>query len=153
MGLDYRILKTKPTVNRNGETSLDLLSSVIDPSLSMGGQMVIVNKYYVARPDLLSLAMYGEDRFGDIICKVNGISNPFELNEDDVVFIPDIEYVTDCIKTPTPSTFIKDDEKETVGKKNLDTLRKPARSMRSGNEQTTADRNYIIDKSLGMIFY
>lgn len=41
-----------------------------------------------ARPDLVSLRVYGEDTYQDQICKMNGISNPYSLNIDDVLVIP-----------------------------------------------------------------
>ena len=47
----------------------------------------VVSKEYIARPDLVSLAFYKTDEYADIICKVNGISNPFELNENMVLLI------------------------------------------------------------------
>lgn len=40
------------------------------------------------RPDLVSLAYYGTENYADIICKYNGISNPFSLAKDDIIKIP-----------------------------------------------------------------
>ena len=67
--MDYNILRNKNIVNRNGEQYLDLLYKSFDLDLKQTGTLIIVNKYYVARPDLISLAMYGDDDYGDIICK------------------------------------------------------------------------------------
>ena len=41
-----------------------------------------------ARPDLVSVRVYGEDTYQDQICKMNGISNPYALNIDDVLVVP-----------------------------------------------------------------
>lgn len=41
-----------------------------------------------ARPDLVSIRVYGEDTYQDQICKANGISNPYSLNLDDSLIIP-----------------------------------------------------------------
>ena len=96
--LDYNILSQKPniTVVKNGEyvTYKDLLSQTYNGNFIQGGRMVYVEKYYTARPDLISLAVYGDDKYGDIICKINGISNPFELNEGMYLYTPDLGIVS-----------------------------------------------------------
>ena len=78
--LDYKILDYKSKINKNNDTYIDLMSDSFNmSSVAFDGQVIIVNKYYVARPDLVSLAIYGTDDYADIICKINGISNPFPL--------------------------------------------------------------------------
>ena len=90
--LNYDILHNKPTIDINGEEGLDLLTKSLNfVDGTQQGNFLQVNEYYVARPDLISLAVYGDDRYADIICKLNGISNPFELNEKMVLFIPTLE--------------------------------------------------------------
>ena len=116
-----------------------------------GSKRCIVNKYYVARPDLISLAFYGTDEYADIICKVNGISNPFEINEDDMLDIPQIETVrfysrpnngsSDLINSSSTITQTKISKQ-----KDLDKKRSPA-------EQVVGDKNYVIDRTIGLIFY
>lgn len=56
-------------------------------------QLVRIPKSMVARPDLISLATYNDASYADLICKVNGISNMFELNENDVIIIPTYDYI------------------------------------------------------------
>ena len=88
--LDYNILKIKPIISlpcdydeESKSTGtvrcLDLLAAPVnsDAKMSYQNDVIIVNEYYVARPDLISLAVYGDDKYADIICKFNGISNPF----------------------------------------------------------------------------
>jgi hypothetical protein len=152
--LDYRIINYKPTVTRNNEEYLDLLCDVFNKDELITGYPIIVNEYYVARPDLVSLAVYGDDRYGDIICKVNGISNPFELNEDDMIFIPNIDYINECVKaSKINSDFINDPKTDTIELKDTNNYQKKKNEVRSPNEQTLGDDNYIIDKSLGVVFY
>ncbi len=99
--MNYNILNIKPVTelpcNYDEEAEgtgtvkcKDLLASPLNATVEIKDSMeaVVVNKYYVARPDLISLAVYGTDEYGDFICKFNGISNPFELNEDMVLHIP-----------------------------------------------------------------
>ena len=95
--LDYITLETKPEVKitKDGETTLmkDLTTRSIKDDDVLYGNFVTVNKYCIARPDLVSLMMYGTDKYADIICKVNGISNPFEINEGMVIVCPPPELV------------------------------------------------------------
>lgn len=43
---------------------------------------------YQMRPDLISMAMYGDIDEAEYILKFSGISNPFSLDKDDVLKIP-----------------------------------------------------------------
>lgn len=153
--LDYRILANKNKIKLNGEDAYDLLSgkSFVDMKLS-NGNFVVVNKYYVARPDLISLACYGEDMYGDIICKVNGISNPFELNEDDLLFIPSIDFVRENTKmlNSQNNDLIDDADNEEIVQKVSSYQKKPLEE-RTPNQQLVGDKNFVVDKSLGLVFY
>ena len=153
--LDYRILANKNKIKLNGEDVYDLLSgkSFVDMKLS-NGNFVVVNKYYVARPDLISLACYGEDMYGDIICKVNGISNPFELNEDDLLFIPSIAFVRENTKmlNSQNNDLIDDADNEEIVQKVSSYQKKPLEE-RTPNQQLVGDKNFVVDKSLGLVFY
>ena len=72
MALDYLTLFNKPITklsNKDGdmEVCFDLLPVTCDSHyVDTRGQKCIVNKYYVARPDLISLAFYGTDKYADI---------------------------------------------------------------------------------------
>lgn len=150
--LNYSILENKPIAERDNQKFYDLLGKTFSMDSLSNATVCVVNKNYVARPDLISLAMYGDDKYGDIICKLNGISNPFELNEGDVLIIPSIEDVQSCIIANTDeSDFIEEDDETIEVKSN--TYRKYNNESRSPNEQTINDRNYVIDKTLGIVFY
>ena len=152
--LNYRLINTKPLITVNNRTYQDLLSKTINDERGWNANVVIVNKYYVARPDLISLAMYGDDKYADIICKINGISNPFELNEDDVLLIPNINYLNDCLnKQRVPSEIISDPKQDFIQPIDVNNKQKKKDELRSPNEQTIGESNYIIDKSLGIVFY
>lgn len=99
--MNYRILSNKPTVTivKDGEATFmqDLTPKALNLDSLPASQLVKVNKHYIARPDLLSLALYGTDDYGDIICKINGISNPFELNEGMILLCPTVGTLSDII--------------------------------------------------------
>lgn len=153
--LNYKTLEYKPYIkNSNEDIFIDLLSKTykLDKCEEIP---LIVNQYYVGRPDLISLAVYGDDKYGDIICKYNGISNPFEINEDDVLKIPSINDISKLIDTTSGKSLLIKSDKDNIGnsayiKKDN---RKKINENRSSNEMVTGKSNYIIDKSIGMVFY
>lgn len=153
--LNYKLLERKLKINEDQNNQYyDLLSKTFDEKMTFTPQTIVVNKYYVARPDLLSLALYGNDMYADILCKVNGISNPFELNENDIIIAPNIEYLNDCLyKSKEGSGLIKDAKKETIQKIDKNNRQKRINENRSPNEQVIGDANFIIDKSMGVVFY
>lgn len=190
--LEYPILYKKPTVTlyKDGEKyeMIDLLSKVYNGDADIYGNTFRVTKEYIARPDLISFAIYGTDKYGDMICKVNGISNPFELNENMLIFAPLEEFLSQIVyklgeknELVSPSKInsngandnifkdfstsmlandklretIKDEQitkSSTIGKE-FKNEKKLKSERRSPAEQTVEDFNYIIDKSLGLVYY
>ena len=155
MPLDYKILNKKPIITRNGVKFQDLAVQTIDPSVEISGSFLVVNKYYVARPDLIALAVYGDDRYADILCKVNGISNPFELNENDVIILPHVETLMDLTNmSPVESVFVDGKNNNELVTGFTDTeLQRDVNSSRSPNEQTKGMTNIVIDEENGLILY
>jgi len=152
--LNYDILHNKPTIDINGEEGLDLLTKSLNfVDGTQQGNFLQVNEYYVARPDLISLAVYGDDRYADIICKLNGISNPFELNEKMVLFIPTLEYMNFIINKEIGKKTNKIIEEDTISSNLKVGAQKEKNEKRSPSEQIVGDTNYIVDKSLGVVFY
>ena len=151
--LDYRLIDYKATLTKDGNTYIDLLSKVWQNKTPSTGKVIVVNEFYVARPDLISLAVYGDDKYADLICKYNGISNPFEINENDVIYIPslsrfDLLYNDKFI----PSEFIKDEDKDSFREKE-NKFQKELNESRSPAQQVVGETNYVIDKSAGVVFY
>lgn len=155
MALNYKILDKKPVVEQDGLRYMDLLSQTIDPTTEITGSFLVINKHYVARPDLISLAVYGDDQYADILCKINGISNPFEMNENDVIIIPHVEVLQDITRvSPVVSQFITDNNPVTfISSINDDSLQREFNSTRSPNEQTKGMKNLVIDEENGLLLY
>lgn len=167
------------TIVKNGESyyCTDLMTETYVKDIGIAGQPVVVNEYYVARPDLISQAMYGTDKYADILCKLNGISNPFELNENMLVFCPTGDYLTKLIKTGSAaSALITKNASSNTGvnsngttedfvgikltnnndstiSKETKNLQKLKSERRSPGDQTIDEENYIIDKTLGIVIY
>lgn len=158
--LNYLTLSSKAIVDipstADGSTTvkcLDLLSNNIDIENNKitDCSIIEVTSDYIARPDLISLAVYGSDQYADAICKINGISNPFELNEGMILFIPDFSAVSRMFVQATPSAVCSDDTENISSiKKNY---QKTKNSKRSPNEQTIGDRTFIIDKQNKIVIY
>ena len=154
--LDYSILRNKPSISIDNENGIDLLYKTLnyEDDRNSRGHFIQVNQYYIARPDLISLACYGDDKYGDIICKLNGISNPFELNENTILFIPTIEYIGFILdKTGQNKTTNKIEDNNLITRSNQIGAQKQKNEKRSPSQQLVGDTNYIIDKSLGVVFY
>jgi len=154
--LDYNVLKNKPTISIDNEETIDLLYKTIDyvDNGEEKGQFLQVNEYYIARPDLISLACYGDDKYADILCKLNGISNPFELNEGMILFIPTFEYMTSIIDQKSKFKITnKIEDNDTIALNQKIGAQKQKNEKRSPSQQLVGDVNYVIDKSLGVVFY
>ena len=151
--VDYKILNKKSFINIDDkDLFIDLLDQTYISKDKINGSLVVVNQYYVSRPDLISLAIYGDDCFGDIICKINGISNPFELNENDILFVPAPDELAGLTqKNDKPSELVKDNNSLVTTNK-IDN-RKKISDKRAPNEMVFGQSNYIIDKSTGLVFY
>jgi hypothetical protein len=57
-----------------------------------------VPRDYVMRPDLISKVVYNNSLYAEMILKYNGISNPFSINEGDIILIPNLESTQANIK-------------------------------------------------------
>ena len=153
--LDYLILEKKPNIQIGDEYGKDLLYKTVDLEKNYSGGFLEVNEYYIARPDLISLACYGTDKYGDIICKVNGISNPFELNQGMVLFIPTYESINNILDVKTNSSLKtqKLEDADEIAIILREGIQKAKNEKRTPANQIVGDKNFIIDKSLGLVFY
>jgi len=153
--LDYMTLDKKPTIKIGGETAKDLLQKTFNIDRISNAKILVVEHDYIARPDLISLAVYGDDKYADIICKANGLSNPFELNEGMILVIPSFESLSHSIEKYDPKDEKKKlaDDKDSISSLTKIGDQKAKNEKRSPAEQIVGDSNYIIDRSLGVIFY
>ena len=104
-----------------------------------------VTDEYIARPDLISLDAYGDTMFADIICKLNGISNPFELNTGMKLIIPSPESIMDFAVRPGDDFMDKEDS--------ISQVIKTKQTPRQANEAILGDSRFKIDAATGVIIY
>lgn len=166
MPLNYQLLEKKSTMevkDRTGLSSnkvkaLDLLSKTYNDNIdvSVGLTFIEVTHEYIGRPDLVSLAVYGDEEYTDILCKFNSISNPFELNEGMILWCPrhDImEVLSDRIDDGIGNGIISEDEQIIENNTSKTNNKKLLSDNRSPNEATIVDHNYIITDDNQYIIY
>lgn len=156
MALNYHTLALKPTFDEFGRAnaSLDLGACTWSRIVPYPTTPITIDEYYVARPDLVSLAVYGSDQYGDLICKWNGISNPFELNLGMIICIPPLDWLYKGVyhHDKHSSDLIYDDN-TTIQKPRTSTQRKKS-DARSASASIVGDKPaYVIDKTLGLVIY
>jgi hypothetical protein len=94
-------IDSKPLFQRSDGANLrDLTASMFDMNNNnfTGYNLFRVPRDYRMRPDLISKAVYNNSAFAEIILKYNGISNPFSIDEGDVILIPSLDSVQQNIK-------------------------------------------------------
>ena len=156
--LNYAIIASKPYIEKESDVEgsnkvkfKDLLSNVIDDTAILTDCFcVTVTEPYIARPDLISNSIYGTDQYADIICKINGISNPFELNTGMKLVLPDITTIQNMIMQGKASSIAQEDD--TISK-TIKTNQKRKNESRSPGEQTVSETNFIIDEKNRIVIY
>lgn len=136
-------------------------------------QVVRVPKSMIARPDLLSKSLYDNASYGDLLCKLNGISNAFELNEDMVIVAPTENYIKMFFRDDTTddtigidasryahasgrdldltSMKIHTNDVETSSEVVMNTGDK--HTKRRPNQATSQDVRYRVDKNRRVVVY
>lgn len=108
---EYTIDKKPEITDRNGNTIINFVTPLFNRN-STGVQDYMIRKIgsekYEMRPDLVSFAMYGDTDKTEYILKFSGISNPFTLDGDDVLKIPNDQEVFGMMAVNTPDNSIED---------------------------------------------
>lgn len=146
--LSYSILNFKNTIHSDflDEKVYNLLDKTFEIPQHYTFNIFEVTKEYIARPDLIAYDAYGDTMFGDVICKLNGISNPFELNEGMKLIIPSPEHILDFAVKPN----IKENEDYA---EYIIPIAKSKNNKRQANEAIVGDSRFKIDSATGIIIY
>ena len=149
--ISYPVMSNKvySTEGFSGENHYDLLYQTFRIPKDFKYNVYVVTDEYVAGPDLLSLHVYGTVNYADVLCKLNGISNPFELNDGMYIVAPDANdiplfYTIDHSKEDAIQSGVTIDAKKLQKKKN---------ETRKANEQVVGDRNFRIDRNSKIVIY
>jgi len=147
--LENSVLVDKPEITVNGKTLIDLFPQGYQiPSGSLNINLIKVSPEYIARPDLLSIAIYGSDTYGDLLMKLNNITNPLELNDGMVLVCP----VPAAMSQIKFSNVQKSEiiEADTVALKKSDDS---ASATTSPSQTNVPDKRYDIDYKSNKIYY
>lgn len=92
-------IDNKPIIDKDGLKYKDLLKSIfnLQTNTYISYNTYRVSKDHIMRPDLVSISAYNTDEQTEMILKYNGISNPFTIDEDDVIVIPNIDSVKNAL--------------------------------------------------------
>ena len=132
------------------ESMMDLFGVTYILPESFSYRAIEVSPEHAARPDLVSKAIYGTTIYGDLICRLNSISNPFELNEGEVLIIPEYQDLDKFLTYAEPEDNIEDSDEDI--RDNKPTYKKP-KEKRSPNEAIIGDARFKIDKTNRVIIY
>lgn len=150
--LYHKILGGKPSIMSDavGERLLNLCSQTFIAPVDVHYQLFITTKDYVARPDLVSQFLYNTPGYTDIICKLNNIQNPFELNEGQILVCPEGTDISKFYLTPEV------DDEDDIYSDETDTgipQPKQVNDKRSANDSVVNDKRFDIDKKNRVIVY
>ena len=112
-------------------------------------EILEVTERYIARPDILSKDIYGDVLYSDLLCKLNGISNPFELNKGMLLIIPSPDEITNFMKIPTIEECDSNNDETILNKP----VSKAKNEKRKANESVIGDTRFKIDKTKGIVIY
>jgi hypothetical protein len=128
--------------------------NLLDPSFRIPAEynyeIIEITEKYIARPDILSRDIYGDALYSDLLCKLNGISNPFELNKGMLLVIPSPDCIMDFMKVPTNDEC---DNNSSINSSLNIPIAKPKNVKRKANESVIGDVRFKIDKTKGIVIY
>lgn len=147
--LFHTVLNNKPEIHSDWLN--EKVKNLCDPTFQIPPtyqyEILEVSEKYIARPDILSLDIYGDTIYTDLICKLNGISNPFELNKGMLLIIPSPDEIMNFMKTPDISECDVDTNNITKP------VSKTKNEKRKANESIIGDTRFKIDKTRGVVIY
>lgn len=150
--LYHTVLNNKPKIYSDwlGEE----IKNLGDPSFQIPNsyeyEILEVTEKYIARPDILSYDIYGDTIYTDLLCKLNGISNPFELNKGMLLIIPSPDKIMDFMKTPNIEECDTNENNTSISNK---PIAKTKIEKRKANESIVGDSRFKIDKTKGIVIY
>lgn len=110
--------------------------------------VIEVTEGFIGRMDLISKQVYGDTKYQDVLCKLNGISNPFELNAGTVLVLPDVSYIDEFYYFEDPEER-DPDSSESMNKP----VAKTKKEKRKPNEAVIGEKRFRIDPNRKVIVY
>ena len=140
--------KSELKSNVLGQQVYNLLDQTFQIPNDFQYNVIEVTEGFIGRMDLISKQVYGDTKYQDVLCKLNGISNPFELNAGTVVVLPDISYIDDFYYYESPEE--RDPESNEAANK---PDAKSKKEKRKPNEAVIGEKRFKIDPNRKVIVY
>lgn len=113
--MQSKILANKPLLTKDDEIFVDLTAqSIRYENIGKAVDAFYVGEEMIMRIDLISKAAYGNDEEFDIILKYNGISNPFSIEENQLIFIPDLSFMYNSLVNPQSENISSSIQKQYI---------------------------------------
>ena len=143
--------KKNTYINNDGIELVDLSDSIFNSSLkAVTCSFYKVTKEMQMRPDLLSIASFGEDTYAEMIVKYSEICNPFAIEEDDVIAVPSLNSIYNEVKDVILSNNTEDEGTYNLVKnyhKYIDKSKVPS-NMGSQTSPVQGNKNATQNKSI-----
>jgi hypothetical protein len=153
-----KLLRLKNTFTKeNGDVIVDLASATFsfETDAGISEAYIRVSEEEQMRPDLLSVRMYGEQRFYEALLKYNGISNPFSIQRYDLLLVPPYKSLERMMVAPKDIVDIGAQQKESnedkllnpktvKDKKRLEALKDKVKEIVPPNVNTKGNQNVKV---------
>ena len=140
-----RTLNWKTTIHSKylEEDIVDLLSKTFEIPADYDCELLQIDPGYECRADLVADIIYNDELYSDLILKLNGPSNPFELNENYIV-VPTADHINNFMITPNPTW---------EAEKTYSPKPKSRKEKRKPNESVVGDTRFNIDQASKIVIY
>ena len=100
--LTSKIIQKKKIIDKFTTKVTDLIYSTFSfPKSDSGAGMSVVNEYENMRPDLIANRLYGDPSKWDALLKYNGVSNPFSVQQGDLLYAIPFASINSLYIAPT----------------------------------------------------
>lgn len=142
-----KLFDLKKEMLATGEYIIDLIDNNFEvnyynPNLVVQ-KLAIIREEHLCNPFLFCKDMYGDANYIDVIIKFNQITNPFSMNLNDIIVIPEIGSVDRFYKRSadeaskildTKSLFLNPDRASKSDKARLDQLKRISSKKKNGSK-------------------
>jgi hypothetical protein len=130
------------------EEIVDLLGCTFSIPESYQCQVAPIDSDYMARPDLVADEVYADDMYADLIVKLNGSGNPFELYDGQNIILPSLDNLQNFNQTPA-----KEWSEAYLASQSTQPKAKARNEKRKPNEAVIGDKRFNIDAQSKIIVY
>lgn len=137
----------------------DLLSKTFKIPLDFEYEIAEVDITHQFRPDLISTHTYGDPNYMDVICKLNGICDIFDIRQGVRLVLPTFEHIHKFYmqEKEYENTGVNNIQKSSNTSSNINNGDTPSQKQkfepRKANQQLVGDKNFRINKDSKIIIY